>query len=223
MGIFDFAKTGRCRKMRDSFRTELIAMRKGLMRLPLAASLLGLLLASTSAIAADARDDVFKAYQKMMGSKFTVDITTVSGSDTMKSHGEYDTVERIHFRNDKIDMIVLPEGTWMRTGKEWMKPPVDMSGMVKQFVPKSIDEMKAVTKSATDDGMTTWNGQPAHAYSYSVDTTMMGIHVTSTNKIFVNAAGQIVHVESDGEAMGRKSRTTQDVKYDDSIKVNAPA
>ena len=41
-----------------------------------------------------------------------------------------------------------------------------------------------------------------HAYSYDVDTTMMGIHVTSTNKIFINASGQIVHAESDGEAMG---------------------
>ncbi len=51
---------------------------------------------------------------------------------------------------------------------------------------------------------------------------MMGIHVTSTNKIFVNASGQIVHAESDGEAMGRKSHTTQDVRYDDSIRVNAP-
>ena len=198
-------------------------MRNGFTRLPLAASLFGLLLASTSAHAADARDEVFKAYQKMMGSKFTIDITTTTGSDTLKSHGDYDTVDRIHFKNDKMEMIVLPEGTWMRTGDEWIKPPIDMGGMVKQFVPRSIEDMKAVTKSATDEGMTTWAGQPAHAYSYTVDTTMMGIHVTSTNKIFVNASGQIVHVESDGEAMGRKSHTTQDVRYDDSIKVAAPA
>jgi hypothetical protein len=70
--------------------------------------------------------------------------------------------------------------------------------------------------------MTTWNDEPAHAYRYSVDTTMMGIHMTSTNRIFVNSAGRIVHIESDGEAMGRKSHTTQDVKYDDSITVTAP-
>jgi hypothetical protein len=198
-------------------------MHNGLTRLPLAASLLGLLFASTAASAADARDEVFKAYQKMMGSKFTIDITTTTGSDTLKSHGDYDTVDRIHFKSDKMEMIVLPEGTWMRTGKDWTKPPIDMSGMVKQFVPKSVDDMKAVTKTAADDGMTTWNGAPVHAYTYSVDTTMMGIHVTSTNKIFVDASGRIVHVESDGEAMGRKSHTMQDVKYDDSIKVNAPA
>ncbi|HVT32328.1 MAG TPA: hypothetical protein VHE32_06765 [Rhodanobacteraceae bacterium] len=191
-------------------------------RLAPALSLVCLFLAPCAVHASDAREDVFKAYQKMMGSRFAVDITTVSDGSSSRSHGEYDTVERIHFRNDRMEMIVLPEGTWMRMGKDWTKPPVDMSGMVKQFVPKSIEDMKAVTRSATDDGMTTWNGQPAHAYSYSVDTTMMGIHVTSTNKIFVNAAGQIVHVESDGEAMGRKSHTTQDVKYDDSIKVTAP-
>ena len=79
-------------------------------RLPLAAALLGFALTSSVAFAADARDDVLKAYQKLMAAKFTVDITTVSGSDTMKSHGEYDTVDRIHFKNDKVEMIVLPPG-----------------------------------------------------------------------------------------------------------------
>ena len=197
-------------------------MRMFVNRLPLVAALLGFALTSSVAFAADARDDVLKAYQKLMAAKFTVDITTVSGSDTMKSHGEYDTVDRIHFKNDKVEMIVLPEGTWMRTGKDWTQPPVDMGGMVKQFIPRSIEEMRAATKSATDDGMTTWNGQSLHAYSYDIDTTMMGIHVTSTNKIFINASGQIVHVESNGEAVGRKSHTLQDVHYDDSIKVIAP-
>ena len=197
-------------------------MRMFVNRLPLVAALLGFALTSSVALAADARDDVLKAYQKLMAAKFTVDITTVSGSDTMKSHGEYDTVDRIHFKNDKVEMIVLPEGTWMRTGKDWTQPPVDVGGMVKQFIPKSVEEMRAATKSATDDGMTTWNGQSLHAYSYDIDTTMMGIHVTSTNKIFINASGQIVHVESNGEAVGRKSRTLQDVHYDDSIKVVAP-
>jgi hypothetical protein len=191
-------------------------------RLAPAFSLVCLILAPCAARASDAREDVFKAYQKMMGSRFAVEITTVSDGDTTTSRGEYDTVERIHFRNDRMEMIVLPEGTWMRMGKEWTKPPVDMSGMVKQFVPKSIEDMKAVTKSVSDEGMTSWNGTPVHAYAYSVDTTMMGIHVTSKNRIFVDAAGRIVHVESDGEAMGRKSHTTQDVKYDDSIRVTAP-
>lgn len=197
-------------------------MRMFLHRLSLVLSLSLLVFAFQAAAAADAREDVFKAYQKMMGSKFSVDITTLSGGETMKSHGDYDTVERIHFKNDKMEMIVLPDGTWMRTGKEWTQPPVDMGGMVKQFIPKSIEEMRAATKSATDEGMSTWSGQPVHLYSYAVDTTMMGIHVTSTNKIYVNAAGQIVHAESDGEAMSRKSHTTQDIRYDESIIVVAP-
>jgi hypothetical protein len=191
-------------------------------RLAPALSVLCLFAVPSAARASDAREDVFKAYQKMMGSRFAMDITTVSDGDTTTSHGEYDTVERIHFRSDRMEMIVLPEGTWMRMGHDWTKPPIDVSAMVRQFVPKSIDDVKAVTKSASDEGMTTWNGEPAHAYRYSVDTTMMGIHMTSTNRIFVNAAGRIVHIESDGEAMGRKSHTTQDVKYDDSITVTAP-
>lgn len=191
-------------------------------RLPLAASLCGLAVACAAASATDAREDVFRAYQKMMDARFAVDIITLSGSDTIKSHGDYDTVERIHFKNDRIEMIVVPEGTWMRTGKAWTQPPADMSGMVKQFIPKSIDDIRAATKSATDEGMTTWNGEPVHAITYDVDTTAMGIHVTSTNKIYVDSGERIVHAESDGEAMGRKSHTTQEIRYDDSIRVTAP-
>ena len=197
-------------------------MRTLLRRLPAAVALSGLALMSVAARAADARDDVFKAYQKLMASRFAVDISTTGDSGTMKSHGEYDTVDRIHFRNDKMEMIVVPEGTWMKTGQDWMQPPMDMSGMVKQFVPKSIEDLRGMTKNAADLGATTRNGQGVHAYSYDVDTTVMGIHVTSTNRIFLNAAGQIVHAESDGEAMGRKSHTTQDIRYDDAIRVNAP-
>ena len=197
-------------------------MRTFLRRLPVAVALSAVAFVTTAAHAADARDDVFKAYQKMMASRFAADITTTGDSGTMKSHGEYDTVERIHFKNDKVEMIVLPEGTWMKTGADWMKPPMDISGMVKQFVPKSIDDLRASTKNALDQGATTWNGQSVHAYSYDVDTSVMGIHVTSTNKIFVNAAGQIVHAESDGQAMGKKSHTTQDIRYDDSIRVKPP-
>ena len=197
-------------------------MRTFLRRLPVAAALSSFALVSVAAHAADARDDVFKAYQKLMASRFAVDINTTGESGTMKSHGEYDTVDRIHFKNDKMEMIVLPEGTWMKTGKDWMQPPMDMSGMVKQFIPKSIDDLRAMTKNAADQGATTWNAQSVHAYSYDVDTTVMGIHVTSTNKIFLNGSGQIVHAESDGQAMGKKSHTTQDVRYDDSIRVNPP-
>src|SRR3954468_3585384 len=197
-------------------------MRSIFRRLPLAAALFGFALVPFAAHAADARDDVFKAYQKMMASRFAVDITTAGDSGTMKSHGEYDTVERIHFKSDRMEMIVLPEGTWMKTGKDWMQPPVDMSGMVKQFVPKSIEDLRASTKNALDQGAKTWNGQSLHAYSYGVDMTVMGIHVTSTNTIYLNAAGQIVHAESDGQAMGKKSHTTQDIRYDDSIRVNPP-
>jgi hypothetical protein len=208
--------------MRALSNEGISGMRTFFRRLPLAVAFSGFVFVSFAVHAADARDDVFKAYQKLMASRFAVDINTTGDSGAMQSHGDYDTVERIHFRNDKMEMIVVPEGTWMKTGKDWTQPPMDLGGMVKQFVPKSIEDLRASTKNAADLGAATWNGQSVHAYSYDVDTTIMGIHVTSTNKIFVNAGGQIVHAESDGQAMGRKSHTTQDIRYDDSIRVNAP-
>lgn len=186
-----------------------------------AASLAGLALAA-GAYASDATDAVFDAYQKLLGTKFAADVTVVSGGATTKAHSEYDTVQRVHMKTDRMEMIVLPEGTWVRTGGDWTQPPIDMSGMVKQFLPQSVDDLRAMVRGAADAGTSTWNGRPVHLYTYDVDTTVMGIHVTSSNRLFVDGSGKIVHAESSGEAMGKKSQTSQEITYDDGIKIVPP-
>ena len=187
----------------------------------IALSLAGLALAF-GASAGDATDAVFNAYQKLMSSKFAADVTVVSGGSTTRAHSEYDTVRRVHMKTDKMEMIVLPEGTWIRTGGQWTQPPIDMSGMVRQFLPQSTEDLRAMVRSASDAGTSTWNGKDVHVYAYEVNTTVMGIHVTSSNKLFVDASGKIVHAESSGEAMGKQSQTSQDITYDDGINVVAP-
>jgi len=94
--------------------------------------------------------------------------------------------------------------------------------MVKQFVPKSAAELQASSKNIKDEGATTFEGQPAHLYSYDTELQVMGADVKSHNKVIINQAGQLVRSESDGEAMGIKSHSVQDIRYDDKIKVAPP-
>lgn len=202
------------------------------LRAATAVLLLGTLAASSLAVAVDPADAaehkaaaaVFTAYNKMLASHFAIDITSTDDKGaTSKAFAEYEGLSRIRMKTDQMEVITTPEGTWVRAGEEgWTRPPVDMAGMVKQFVPKSAAELQASSSNVKDEGPTTWQGKPAHAYSYDVDLQVMGANVHSHNKVIINADGQMVRSESDGAALGRRSHTVQDIRYGDDIKVIAP-
>ncbi|MGB0134477.1 hypothetical protein, partial [Dokdonella sp.] len=136
---------------------------------------------------------------------------------------EFDTSQRMSVTTDAISLIILPEGTWMRSGGgDWSKPPIDMSAMVKRLVPSTIEEVRAGTSNVKDLGMQSVDGQELRAISYDVNTKIMGIAVSSQNVAYLDASGHIVRSVSDGEAMGRKSHTVQTIRYDDSIRITAP-
>ena len=194
--------------------------------------LLGTLTASSFAAAADPADEaehkaasaVFTAYNKMLASHFAIDITSTDDKGVKsKAFAEYEGLSRIRMKTPQMEVITTPEGTWVRAGEEgWSRPPVDMAGMVKQFVPKSAAELQASSSNVKDEGPTTWQGKPAHAYSYDVDLQVMGANVHSHNNVIIDANGLMVRSESDGAALGRKSHTVQEIRYGDDIKVVAP-
>lgn len=170
-----------------------------------------------------AADAVFAAYAKMLEAPFAVDIVSTDDQGTQsRAFAEYEGLSRMHVKTDRMEFISTPEGTWVHAGAEgWTQPPSEIAGMVKQFVPKSVAELRASTSHVKDDGPTTWDGQPVHAYSYDVDTQVMGATVKSHNKVLINDAGQMVRSESDAEALGRTSHTVQTIRYG-TIKVAKP-
>ena len=197
---------------------------------PASTLLMGLfvLIASVSSrplmAADDARDALFKAYEKMLSSRCVAEtVATDANGRENRSRVEFDTIERIRVSTAQASFVVLPEGTWMRTqGSDWMKPPIDMSAMFKRLVPSTIDEIRSGTSNIRDEGMQTIDGSSLHAVSYDVNTSVMGISVATHNTVYIDASGRIVRSVSDGEAMGQKTHTVQTIRYDDSIRIAAP-
>jgi hypothetical protein len=167
-------------------------------------------------------EPVAQEFQKLMHARSHSETTvTDEKGQVTRSRTDFDTYDRIHATTDHAEFVVLPEGTWMKTGGGWTKPPVDMSSMVRHFLPVS-DEVVRSARNVSDDGMTTWQGQPAHAYTYDIDTMIMGIHATGHSKTYLDATGQIIGSEIDSVAMKKKTHTVQMITYDDSIRVKAP-
>ena len=174
--------------------------------------------------AGDASSALFDAYAKMINSRCVAEtVATDAKGRESRSQVEFDTINRIRVSTDQASFIVLPEGTWMRTGGgEWTKPPIDMSAMFKRLVPSTLEEIRAGTRNIRDEGMQTVDGQNLRAVSYDVNTQVMGINVSSHNTVFIDASGRIVRSVSDGEAMGHKTHSVQTIRYDDSIRISAP-
>ena len=174
--------------------------------------------------AGDASSALFDAYAKMINSRCVAEtVATDAKGRESRSQVEFDTINRIRVSTDQASFIVLPEGTWMRTGGgEWTKPPIDMSAMFKRLVPSTLEEIRAGTRNIRDEGIQTVDGQNLRAVSYDVNTQVMGIDVSSHNTVFIDASGRIVRSVSDGEAMGHKTHSVQTIRYDDSIRISAP-
>ncbi len=184
----------------------------------------GLLLAPAVAFA-DVADDVHAAYAKALTARY--EAKTVSTDESGKkatTTARFDSAERIHITTDQGGFIILPEGTWMQTGKDgpWQKPPFDMSGMLKQMLPKTMDDMRANAKNFRDEGTRTVDGVTLRAISYDYASKVMGIAVSTHVVVFLDADGRVVRSESDAVAMGRKTHSVQTLHYDDGIRVSAP-
>ena len=180
--------------------------------------------ATTAWADGSARDTLFNAYQKMLNARYVADTVSsdAKGRETT-SKVEFDTIKRFRATSPQASFIVLPEGTWMRSGNgEWTQPPIDMSAMVKRLVPAALDDVRAGTSNIKDEGTKSIDGQETRVISYDVNTKIMNFNVSSHNTVYIDASGHIVRSESDSTAMGHTSHSVQTIRYDDSVKITAP-
>lgn len=130
---------------------------------------------------------------------------------------------RFHMKNPDSEMIILPQGTWMNAGGNWMKMPMDMSKMIQQFTPEAVKAGMDGIKTVTYLGDAEVNGKSCKQYRYDFDSKIMGIRSSGTATISLEAStGFPVRMESTGEAMGQKSSTVVDYEYDPSIRITPP-
>lgn len=180
---------------------------------------------STSAAAdGSASDTLYAAFEKMINSSYSADTvsTDAKGKET-RTKVQFENISRFRADTGDASFIVLPNATWMRSGNgEWMQPPIDMSAMFKRLIPSTIEDIRAGTSNIRDEGAQTIDGKNLRAISYDINTKIMGMTVSSHNKVFIDDAGKVVRSESDSKAMGQTSHAVQTIHYDDSIKISAP-
>ena len=176
----------------------------------------------------DARAELIALWTKMFDTKdlaFSATIvTTDKKGHVMNSEMRANWPNKFHIKSPDSEFIMIDDGTWMRpAGQQWMKFPMSMSKIIDAYKPEMMKQSMNGTTNVhylKDEAV---NGHDCKVFSYDFDVKMAGIHSQGTSTIHLDkATGYPVRVESDGEAMGQRSKTVIDYTYDPAIRIVAP-
>lgn len=173
---------------------------------------------------ADARAEVISAWEKAMA----------KGSYRMHIHSEvrgrpYTTQMDIefpssfHMRTPDTEMVMLPEGTWIQAGGQWMRSPVNMSRQVEGYTAEALEEGKRSLGSVERIGEETVEGCLATRYRYSQSGRFMGIKNDADVEIAVCKDSGLPREVRSVSGSKRRPETTR-IVYDfgADIRIRAP-
>lgn len=179
-------------------------------------------------VVADPEAEIMAAHEKMVErGKFRLSSVTEGGGQTSRTDAQVEWPDRYHMKIDaggqKSEMIILPSGTWMRQGGQWMKLPMDMGAMIKAMTPEAMRKAFEGMTNLRQIGSTEIAGRAATGYAYDSRSTMMGVTSTASVQIWIDdRSGLPLRQQIDGEAMGTRSKTVQDYDFDSPVSVRAP-
>lgn len=179
-------------------------------------------LGANGAAFADARGEVFAAFDAAMAksSYRAVSVSEYKGRTT-ESVIQVQPPGSFHMKSPDTEVIVLPAGTWMNAGGQWMKMPMDMSKMLQGISLQAMKDGASLVQdvqelpAASIDGCTTSN------YAYRTSGKVLGIRADADVELSVcDDNGLPVRLVSTDPK--RKSRTTITYDYDAPVDIRAP-
>jgi hypothetical protein len=187
----------------------------------LALATIGLLGYNTCAFA-DARADVMAAFEAAMAKKSyrAVSVSEHKGK-TFESQIQVELPGSFHIKSPESEVIVLPAGTWMNAGGQWMKLPMDMSKMIQGISLQAMKEGANLVQDVRELPDSTVEGCAASNYAYRTSGKVMGFNADADVELSVcDGSGLPIRIVS-ADPKG-KSRTTITYDYEAPVEIRAP-
>lgn len=184
---------------------------------------IGLLaLVAAGAAHADARDDVAAAFGRVMEEgSYRMSMTADTRRGEVRTTMDVQWPDRFHMKHDGGEFIVLPSGTWMNAGGQWMKVPMNMSqviqGYSKDAFKKGVDALQEVTLL----GEETVQGCASKRYAYSARGEFMGVKSDSQTEVWI-CGDNGLPVQMVSRERGKKDTVTIVYDWDTPIDIRAP-
>ena len=191
------------------------------MRAPMAAALLFI---AANAAGAECRDEVLAILEAQeKAGPFRVEMRGESDGQQVVSSGEIQLPDRFHMTMPEGEMIMVPEGIWMKQGGAWMQLPETMVSMMQGMISRAAQAPREQLDGVECLGEETVEGTAYKAYSYNSEDEFEGIRAKARVKLYADpATGLPARLEIDGESMGVSSRVIQTITFDHSISIEPP-
>ncbi|MCI1730419.1 MAG: hypothetical protein LKM32_13880 [Chiayiivirga sp.] len=185
-------------------------------------SLMAVLLVAAGTVQADAREEVMQAYEKAMAEEsYRVQSRSEHRGRTQQSTIDIQPPDRFHMRSPESEVIVLPGGTWMNQGGQWMKLPMDMSSMIKSLTLSAMRDGANSVQDVREIGSGSVNGCDATTYAYRAEAKVMGVAAAADVELSIcSTSGLPTRVVSTDSKS--KSRSVIDYDFDAAIDIRAP-
>lgn len=135
---------------------------------------------------ADARDEVIAAWENTMArGSYRMQMSTESRGRTQSQEIDVQLPSSFHMRSPETEMVMLPQGTWMRVNGSWMRMPVNVSQMAEAYSADAIEQGKQSLQQVERVGEGVVEGCYAVTYRYTSSGKFMGIRNDSTTEMAV--------------------------------------
>lgn len=180
-----------------------------------------LALAVAGSVWAAPKDDVHAAFSKFLAAKtFRATVTDVKTGQQVSAM-EFVAPDRYHLHPSKgPDTIIVGDNGWMNMNGRMTPMPIPVGKMIAQYRNERVQRELESGMSVADAGSGSVDGEPAHAYTYTVTEP-----VKTDVKLWISdKTGLPLQIESQGSFMGKPTMTR--VRYSDfnnpAITVSAP-
>ncbi len=135
---------------------------------------------------ADAREEVIAAWSNAMAKgSYRMQMSTESRGRTQTQEIDVQLPASFHMRSPETEMVMLPQGTWMRVNGSWMRMPVNVSQMAEAYSADAIEQGKQGLQQVERVGEGMVEGCDAVTYRYTSSGKFMGIRNDSTTEMAV--------------------------------------
>jgi outer membrane lipoprotein-sorting protein len=168
------------------------------------------------------KETVHDAFAKFLAAKsFRATVTDVKNGEQL-SQMEFVAPNRYHMHNAKagMDTIIVGDDAWMNMHGQLTKMPIPVGKIIGQYRNESALRQMESGITVTDLGADSVDGEPAHAYHYTVTEP-----ANADVKLWIgDKTGLPLQMESQGSFMGHAS--TARIRYsnfnDPAIAIAAP-
>ena len=135
---------------------------------------------------ADPRAEVVDAFEKAMDDgSYRMLMDASQGGRTVRSEMSVQLPNRFHMKNEGGEFIVLPAGTWMNAGGQWMKMPMNMSQMIEGFGAEAIEKAMASIQEVEYVGEAEAEDCGSKHYRYRAAGEFMGVKSDTETEVWI--------------------------------------